>query len=174
MAIPLDSGTCLSRYRAISFLKQNTFWAGYKSCPHRGRDTTVLRSSMPDKFDTYHPRRNRYMNARIASRLLGPLKAKICSSSHDDVAAAAEAELSAFYQAVRVHYGTTNAAAATEHWLRAFGSASIDRNHLEASFRKVTVAATAMLAAEITEKSQRSSRPFVGSPCHATSTSGCL
>jgi hypothetical protein len=113
------------------------------------------------------------MNLRIASRLLNPLKAKICSSSYHDVAAAAEAELSAFYHAVRVHYGTASAAVATEHWLRAFASASIDRNHLEVSFRKVTVAAAAMLAAEITETSQRSSPPFVCSPCHAASTSGC-
>jgi hypothetical protein len=113
------------------------------------------------------------MNVRIASRLLTPLKTKTCSSSHHDVAAAAEAELSAFYHAVRVHYGTTNAAAATEHWLRAFASASIDLNHLEVSFRRVTVAAAAMLAAEITEKSQRYSHPFACSPCHAASTSGC-
>jgi hypothetical protein len=113
------------------------------------------------------------MNVRIASRLLGPLKAKTCLSSHDEVAAAAEAELSAFYHAVRVHYGTTNATAATEHWLRAFASASIDRNHLEVSFRKVTVAAAAMLAAEITEKPQHSPDPFICSPCHAASISGC-
>jgi hypothetical protein len=114
------------------------------------------------------------MNVRIASRLLSPLKAKICSSSHDDVAAAAaEAELSAFYHAVRIHYGTASAETATDHWLRAFASVSIDRNHLEVSFRKVTVAAASMLAAEITETSQRSSHPFVCSPCHAASTSGC-
>ncbi len=113
------------------------------------------------------------MNVRIASRLLSPLKPKICSSSHHDVAAAAEAELSAFYHAVRVHYGTTSAAAATEHWLCAFSSASIDRNRLEVSFRKVTVAAAAMLATEVTEKPQHSSHPFVCSPCHAASISGC-
>jgi hypothetical protein len=112
------------------------------------------------------------MNVNIASRLLSPLKAKIGVSSHHNVAAAAEAELSAFYHAVRIHHGTASAATATEHWLRAFASASIDRNRLEVSFRKVTVAAAAMLAAEITDKSQRSSHPFVCSPCHAVST-GC-
>jgi hypothetical protein len=113
------------------------------------------------------------MNVRIASRLLSPLKAKICFSSHHDVAAVAEAELSAFYHAVRIHYGTASAAVATEHWLHAFASASIDRNQLEVSFRKVTVAAAALLAAEITEKPQNSPDPFICSPCHAVSVSGC-
>lgn len=113
------------------------------------------------------------MNVRIASWLLNPLKAKTCFSSHDDAVAAAEAELSAFYHAVRIHYGTASAETATDHWLRAFTSASIDRNHLEVSFRKVTAAAAAMLAAEIIETSQRSSHPFVCSPCHAASTSEC-
>ncbi len=113
------------------------------------------------------------MNVRVASRLLSPLKAKACFSLHHDVAAAAEAELSAFYHAVRVHYGTTNVAAATEHWLRTFASAPIDGNHLEVSFRKVTVAAAALLAAEVTEKQQHSSDPFICSPCHVASISGC-
>ncbi len=113
------------------------------------------------------------MNVRIAFRLLSPLKAEICSSSHHDVAAAAEAELSAFYHAVRIHYGMASAAIATEHWLHAFASASIDRNHLEVSLRKVTVAAAALLAVETTEQPQHSSDPFICSPCHAASISGC-
>lgn len=113
------------------------------------------------------------MNSHMASRLLSPLKAKMCSSSRHDVTAAAEAELSAFYHAVRAHYGVSSAVAAIEHWLRAFASAPIERSHLEVSFRKVTVAAASMLAAEITEKPQRSSHPFVCTPCHAASMSGC-
>lgn len=112
------------------------------------------------------------MNSRIVSRLFSPLKAKVCANSHRDVAIAAEAELAAFYHAVRANHGSAGAAAATEYWLRAFASASIDRNNLEASFRRVTVAAASMLAAEIAETPSLS-HPFAGRPCHEASISGC-
>lgn len=113
------------------------------------------------------------MNSRVASWFPRSLKASISPRSHRDVVSAAEAELSAFYHAVRIHHGTANADVATEHWLRAFASASINPKNLEASFRKITVAAASMLAAEITGKQQAPSDPFAYTPCHAASPSGC-
>jgi len=113
------------------------------------------------------------MKSRIASWLLRSLKAKVCTGAHHNLAVAAEAEFSAFYHAVRIHHGVAIAAAATEHWLQAFASASVAPENLEASFRKVTVAAASMLAAEITGKQQAPSHPFAYTPCHAASPSGC-
>jgi hypothetical protein len=105
------------------------------------------------------------MKTRISTRLLNPLKSKACSRPSHDVAVAAEAELSAFYHAVRVHNGTATAAAAAEHWLRVFASAHIDRNDPQASFRKVTIAAASLLSTEIAQQPPRS--PLGCSLCSA-------
>lgn len=159
---------------AIRLSEKTGFWTTTKAAWRRGGDADELRPAMPSRpVNMEYREGNLPMNSSIASRLFSPLKAKVCASSHRDVTSAAEAELAAFYHAVRANHGTEKAAAATEHWLRAFGSTSIDRNNLEMSFRKITVAAASMLAAEITEKPLRTAHSFLGEPCPAASISGC-
>lgn len=96
------------------------------------------------------------MKTSISTRLLHPLKSTLCNRRPHAVTIAAETELSAFYHAVRIHHGTAAASAATEHWLRAFATAPIDRNNSQASFRKVTIAAASQLSAEIAQQTPRS------------------
>jgi hypothetical protein len=96
------------------------------------------------------------MKTPISTRLLNPLKSSVCNRPSHAVTVAAEAELSAFYHAVRIHHGTAMAMAAAEHWLRAFATAHIDRNDSQASFRKVTVAAASLLSAEIAQQAPQS------------------
>jgi hypothetical protein len=96
------------------------------------------------------------MKTRISTRLRNPLKSTIDNRRPHAVTAAAEAELSAFYHAVRIHHGTAAATAATEHWLRAFAAAPIDRDNSQASFRRVTIAAASQLSADIAQQASRS------------------
>lgn len=107
------------------------------------------------------------MKSSIKTWLLSPFKSEACNRSAHDVAEAAESELSAFYHAVRIHKGTEAAQTAADNWLRLFGSARIDRDNLQASFRKVTIAAAALLSAEVDQ--QTSQPPRSCTPCRATS-----
>jgi hypothetical protein len=88
------------------------------------------------------------MKTRISTRLLNPLKSKVCNHLFHDLTVAAEAELSAFYHAVRIHKGTAAATTAADLWLRVFATAQIDRCDQHASLRKVTIAAASLLSAE--------------------------
>jgi hypothetical protein len=88
------------------------------------------------------------MKTSISTRLLNPLKSKVCNHRLHSLTVAGEAELSAFYHAVRIHKGTETATAAADLWLRVFATAQIDRCDSRASFRKITIAAASLLSAE--------------------------
>ena len=62
--------------------------------------------------------------------------------------AEAEAELSAFYNAIRLNNDSSLAHAAAEHWLRIFATIPIDRSSTKRSLRRVTIAAASLLFAE--------------------------
>ncbi len=113
------------------------------------------------------------MKASIATRLFRPFTAKVCTCAPHAVSIAAEAELAAFYHAVRAEHGTENATAAAEHWLRALATAPIDRTHLQASLRKVTVRAAASLASDIVQQKQRNTDRCPCGPCQRPSVSEC-
>jgi hypothetical protein len=72
-------------------------------------------------------------------------------SSYDlcyGLAAAAEAELSAFYTAVLRQNGTSAANEAAERWLQVFRSTTLDRDDLIRSLRRITITAASLLTAE--------------------------
>lgn len=113
------------------------------------------------------------MKASITTRLFRPLMAKVCTCAPQAASIAAEAELSAFYHAVRADYGTEHAAVATEHWLRVLATAPIDRNDLKSSFRKITVQAATLLAADVAQQKQRSKDRLPCRSCSRPSVSEC-
>lgn len=90
------------------------------------------------------------MQAQLTTALLdNPASGESCISYEELAAAAAEAELSAFYAAVKMCYGTSWANAAADFWLQAFASANIDPRALAGELRKITIDAACSLACAI-------------------------
>jgi hypothetical protein len=85
------------------------------------------------------------MQAQMTTAALDNLASGKSSTLHEGLAAAAEAELSAFYAAVKMCYGTPWANAAADLWLQAFASTKIDPFALTDELRKITIAAAALL-----------------------------
>jgi hypothetical protein len=93
-------------------------------------------------------RRDLPVQAQLTAALDNPASGESCTP-YEELAAAAEAELSAFYAAVRTCYGPSWANAAADFWLRAFASANIDPCALAGELRKITIAAACSLACAI-------------------------
>jgi hypothetical protein len=92
-------------------------------------------------------------------------------SSYDlchELAVAAEAELSAFYNVVLRQNGSSAANEAAEQWLQVFRSTTLDRGDLIRSLRRVTIAAASLLTAEFlpaTFNNQGSPQRFEATNC---------
>lgn len=94
-------------------------------------------------------RRDLPMQAQLTTAVLDNPASTKSSTLHERLTAAAEAELTAFYTAVKMCYGTPWANAAADLWLQAFASAQIDSGALTDELRKITIAAARSLACAI-------------------------
>jgi len=116
----------------------------------------VTRNSVSDLIGSDAPgtaskgcRRDLPVQAPLTTAQLdNPASGESCIS-YEELAAAAEAELSAFYAAVKMCYGASWANAAADFWLRAFASPNIDPCALAGELRKITIDAACSLACAI-------------------------